>query len=222
MTCPLCSTRKARRPCPALEPGICPVCCGTKRLVEIRCPDDCGYLSSARAHPAASCNVSSELDVALLAADDPTGLTDRQSSLFFFLSVDRAAARRRRASPVWSTPTSLRPPRRCGDAGNGVARRHLRAQTPSLPAQELSTGCRPRSTDRRQGRARGRRSNARRRTRCGRSRRRAARGGTRRRHRAPVSRPDGPGARRRSRRTASRRSKARPRSSSCPSSVLAP
>ncbi len=29
------------------------MCCGTKRLVEIRCPPACAYLSSARAHPAA-------------------------------------------------------------------------------------------------------------------------------------------------------------------------
>jgi hypothetical protein len=52
-TCPLCSQRKAKRLCPALERAICPVCCGTKRLVEIRCPPSCPYLSSARSHPPA-------------------------------------------------------------------------------------------------------------------------------------------------------------------------
>ena len=29
------------------------MCCGTKRLTEIRCPDDCVYLASAREHPPA-------------------------------------------------------------------------------------------------------------------------------------------------------------------------
>jgi hypothetical protein len=53
MTCPVCGQRKARRACPALGQHICPVCCGTKRLVEIRCPDSCGYLATARQHPAA-------------------------------------------------------------------------------------------------------------------------------------------------------------------------
>jgi AcrR family transcriptional regulator len=53
MTCPVCNQRKARRACPALGQQICTVCCGTKRLVEIRCPDGCGYLATARQHPAA-------------------------------------------------------------------------------------------------------------------------------------------------------------------------
>ena len=51
--CPLCDERKARRDCPALSQTICSVCCGTKRLVEIRCPPSCPYLSSAQQHPAA-------------------------------------------------------------------------------------------------------------------------------------------------------------------------
>ena len=52
MSCPLCHTRKPRRACPALNQTICAVCCGTKRLIEIQCPDDCVYLTSAREHPA--------------------------------------------------------------------------------------------------------------------------------------------------------------------------
>ncbi|HYT73137.1 MAG TPA: hypothetical protein VEL79_00190, partial [Vicinamibacterales bacterium] len=51
--CVLCSARAAKRACPALGREICPSCCATKRLVEIACPPDCGYLSAARAHPAA-------------------------------------------------------------------------------------------------------------------------------------------------------------------------
>lgn len=62
MTCPLCGTRKAKRSCPALDKLICTVCCGTKRQVEITCPEDCGYLVEARAHPPASARRQREKD----------------------------------------------------------------------------------------------------------------------------------------------------------------
>lgn len=54
MTCPRCGTRKARRRCPALDTLICAVCCGSQRRVEIACPDECGWLRSAEAHPPAA------------------------------------------------------------------------------------------------------------------------------------------------------------------------
>src|SRR6266550_3293148 len=82
MSCPLCGTRKERRACPALHQTICAVCCGTKRLIEIQCPDDCVYLTSAREHPAAVVKRQQEHDVALLL---PTieKMTERQYQLFF-------------------------------------------------------------------------------------------------------------------------------------------
>jgi hypothetical protein len=82
MLCPSCGQRKARRACPALGSNICTVCCGTKRIVEIRCPADCGYLASAREHPAAVVRRRQERDVAQLL---PTirHLTERQYQLFF-------------------------------------------------------------------------------------------------------------------------------------------
>src|SRR5687768_10365308 len=82
MFCPSCRQRKPRRACPALGASICPVCCGTKRLVEIKCPPDCGYLASAREHPAAVVRRRQERDVAQLL---PTirHLTERQYQLFF-------------------------------------------------------------------------------------------------------------------------------------------
>ena len=82
MSCPICHTRKPRRACPALQQTICPVCCGTKRLTEIQCPDDCVYLTSAREHPAAVVKRQQEHDVAILL---PTlqGLSERQHQLFF-------------------------------------------------------------------------------------------------------------------------------------------
>jgi len=86
MSCPLCGQRKARRRCPALAQTICPVCCGTKRLVEIRCPSDCGYLTSSREHPAAVVRRQQERDVARLV---PTirHLTERQNQLFFLFQT---------------------------------------------------------------------------------------------------------------------------------------
>jgi len=84
MLCPSCGHRKARRECPALAKTICPVCCGTKRLVEIQCPSDCGYLASAREHPAAVVRRQQERDVSRLL---PTirHLTEQQYQLFFLL-----------------------------------------------------------------------------------------------------------------------------------------
>lgn len=66
MTCPQCGTRRARRACPALREEICPVCCGTKRQVEIRCPSDCAYLAASREHPAGATRRQQERDLSLL------------------------------------------------------------------------------------------------------------------------------------------------------------
>lgn len=48
-TCPLCRARKGKRACPAKGENICAPCCGSKRRVEIACPDDCVYLTGAHA-----------------------------------------------------------------------------------------------------------------------------------------------------------------------------
>ena len=82
MLCPSCNQRKARRACPALAQTICTVCCGTKRLVEIRCPSDCVYLNAAREHPAAVVRKQQERDVAML-LPSIRHLTERQHQLFF-------------------------------------------------------------------------------------------------------------------------------------------
>jgi hypothetical protein len=47
--CPLCRARRGKRLCPAKGERICAHCCGTKRRVEIRCPDDCAYLDGSHA-----------------------------------------------------------------------------------------------------------------------------------------------------------------------------
>jgi len=92
MLCASCSQRKGRRECPALGRTICPVCCGTKRLVDIQCPSDCVYLTAAREHPAAVVRKQQERDVGRLL---PTiqHLTERQYQLFFLFQT--AIARHR-------------------------------------------------------------------------------------------------------------------------------
>jgi hypothetical protein len=84
MSCPSCGQRKGRRACPALGATICPVCCGTKRLVEIRCPPSCSYLTTAREHPAAVVKRQQERDIALL-LPSISHLTERQYQLFFLV-----------------------------------------------------------------------------------------------------------------------------------------
>ena len=85
-TCPLCRRRRARRACPALGHQICAVCCGTKRLREIRCPSDCTYLVSARTHPPAVVQRQQERDARfLLPIID--GLGRRQYQLFFVVQA---------------------------------------------------------------------------------------------------------------------------------------
>jgi len=82
--CPLCGIRKAKRDCPGVGQVICPVCCGTKRLVEIPCPDSCPYLASSRSHPAAVVQRRSDRDLKFfgpLISD----LTERQGRLMLLL-----------------------------------------------------------------------------------------------------------------------------------------
>lgn len=86
MLCPVCHQRKAKRACPALGQQICAVCCGTKRLVEIACPSDCGYLSTARIHPPAVIQRQQELDRAML-MPLLQGLSERQARLFLMLAA---------------------------------------------------------------------------------------------------------------------------------------
>lgn len=86
MLCPVCHQRKAKRACPALGKQICAVCCGTKRLVEISCPSDCGYLSTARTHPPAIIQRQQEMDRAML-LPVLQGLSERQARLFLMLAA---------------------------------------------------------------------------------------------------------------------------------------
>jgi hypothetical protein len=84
MLCPLCRQRKARRACPALGQQICAVCCGTKRLVEIQCPETCPYLATAREHPPAVVQREQQRDVAAM-MHTMRDVTERQQQLMFLL-----------------------------------------------------------------------------------------------------------------------------------------
>lgn len=83
--CPLCGTRKARRGCPAVGQQICAVCCGTKRLVQIRCPSDCTWLASAREHPPAVVVRQQQRDIGTL-VQSMRDFSERQSQLFFLVN----------------------------------------------------------------------------------------------------------------------------------------
>ena len=63
-----------------------PSCCGTKRLVEIRCPADCGYLATAREHPPAAAlrQQQHDLETAIQLVRD---LNQRQSRIFFLVAT---------------------------------------------------------------------------------------------------------------------------------------
>jgi hypothetical protein len=137
-TCPLCGTRRARRTCPALAQEICPVCCATKRLVEIRCPASCPYLASAKAHPAAVVQRRHERDLAFF-LPLTSSLSEQQYRLLLFFQAlvvrhrptaspplrdeDVAAAAEAMASTL---ETSMK----------GIVYEH---QAASLPAQQLTT-----------------------------------------------------------------------------------
>jgi len=45
-TCPMCTSRKGKRYCPALDKLICSKCCAAHRLGLIQCPPDCEHLAS--------------------------------------------------------------------------------------------------------------------------------------------------------------------------------
>jgi hypothetical protein len=85
VTCPVCRQRRGRRTCPALNDQICAICCGTKRLVEIRCPSDCPYLATAREHPPAVAVRQQRQDLGLL-VESLQDLNTRQSQLFFLVA----------------------------------------------------------------------------------------------------------------------------------------
>lgn len=141
MRCPLCASRPARRACPALGRDICPVCCGTKRQTEIRCPDSCAYLSSSRTHPPASVRKQHDEDLAVL-TPGMAGLSEPRQQLFLFTLtlLDRfrgdgleAATDRDAASAAGALASTYE------TAARGVIYEH---RGDSVPAQRIAEGIR--------------------------------------------------------------------------------
>lgn len=62
------------------------MCCGTKRLVQIECPNDCPYLTTAREHPAAAVVRKQQRDFDLV-VHTMRDLNERQSQLFFLVAT---------------------------------------------------------------------------------------------------------------------------------------
>lgn len=82
MACPLCQKRPSKRFCPAKGQEICAVCCATKKLVEIACPEDCRFLEASQRHPAAVVKRQIDQDLSLLMTSVGR-LSEQQLQLFF-------------------------------------------------------------------------------------------------------------------------------------------
>ena len=90
--CPLCSERSAKRYCPAKLTSICPVCCGTKREVEIDCPSTCTYLQTGRSYKAESKPLDPSLAARARSLRD--SFADEYGPILQQLSIAVAEARR--------------------------------------------------------------------------------------------------------------------------------
>ena len=93
--CPLCRERKGKRACPAKGEMICAHCCGTKRLVEIDCPQSCVYLTGAHA-PAWEGRETEKRRDARRVLPYMQELSEPQARLFFLTLVGVQAIRARR------------------------------------------------------------------------------------------------------------------------------
>jgi hypothetical protein len=136
--CLLCGSRKAKRACPALGRDICPVCCATKRRTEIACPDDCGYLSISRAHPAAAIQRQQERDMRFV-VPRIAHLGESQYRLFLYsVALLLQQARSVVPSPLDAdvADAAASVAATLETAGKGIIYEHRPA---SLPAQRLAS-----------------------------------------------------------------------------------
>ena len=136
--CPSCRERKPKRLCPALGATICTVCCATKRQVEIACPADCVYLSSAKSHPPAVVQRRQERDVSFvlpLVSD----LTEAQYRLLVLLQSVTVAQAQSAIPPLLDDDVAEGASAAAATletAGKGIIYQH---QAVSVPAQRLSS-----------------------------------------------------------------------------------
>lgn len=137
MRCPLCRQRTARRACPALGHQICAVCCGTKRLAEIRCPSDCGYLVSAREHPPAVVVRRQQQDVGWL-VQVMRDFNERQSQIFATICTSLRSYEAPALQPLIDSDVAAAAAALAATfetASRGVIYEH---RAPSVPAERLA------------------------------------------------------------------------------------
>jgi hypothetical protein len=95
MKCVACGQRKGKRQCPAKAALICAQCCGEKRVLEIDCPESCGFLKVGRQH-------ESSLHTRFLFTSDPQDSAKRKRVLSefreIFLGVEYFLASERRTT----------------------------------------------------------------------------------------------------------------------------
>ncbi len=95
MSCPLCRRRKGKRLCPAKGESICAACCGSKRRVQVDCPEDCLYLTGAHAPGWDGRETERKRDIKRV-APQLQRLTESQSQLFLVALVGLSGMRSRR------------------------------------------------------------------------------------------------------------------------------
>jgi hypothetical protein len=95
MTCPVCRKRRGKRACPAKGEAICSQCCGTKRRVEIDCPQGCVFLDGAHAGAWEGRTAERDRD-ARRVGPFLDGLSEAQGRLVLLALVGIAAIRARR------------------------------------------------------------------------------------------------------------------------------
>jgi hypothetical protein len=136
--CPACTDRKAKRSCPALGALICTVCCATKRQVEIACPADCVYLSSARAHPPAVVQRRQERDVSFILpiVSELTETQYRLLLLFQSATVTHASGATPKLRDEDVAEAAAAAASTLETASKGIIYEH---QAVSVPAQRLTT-----------------------------------------------------------------------------------
>ena len=136
--CPVCRDRKPKRSCPALGQTICTVCCATKRLIEIHCPQDCVYLSSARSHPPAVVQRRQERDLSFLLPliKDLTDTQYRLVLLYQSVVVKHAEAAIPGPRDIDIAEAAAAVAATLETAGKGIIYEH---QAASVPAQRLTT-----------------------------------------------------------------------------------
>lgn len=117
------------------------MCCGTKRRVEIRCPESCGYLQSARTHPPVAAKRREERELLLVAAALQR-TTQQQRAIFAFLQT-AIAAHAKSAVPALLDRDVAEACAALASTFETAARGIIyEQQATGLPAQRLLTGLR--------------------------------------------------------------------------------